>query len=138
MYIKYFHISLYSIQDDGYSFSIHYMDWCEAMAIEPLAQQKDKYIHDQDFILFIEKLHTGNLDTYTYLVPRIFNNDKDFPYPNTQHPSEDIRSGELLIKRVYENLRNSSYWNQSILILVYDEHGGFYDSIPPTRTVANP
>ncbi len=41
---------------DDYSWSIHYMDWCEAMAVEPLASNVEKFIHDQDFDIFIEKI----------------------------------------------------------------------------------
>jgi phospholipase C len=41
---------------DDYSWSIHYMDWCEAMAVEPLASNVEKFVHDQDFDLFIEKI----------------------------------------------------------------------------------
>lgn len=57
---------------------------------------------------------------------------------NTQHPSEDIRNGEYLMKQVYENLRNSSYWLESLLLVTYDEHGGFWDKISPPGNVPNP
>jgi phospholipase C len=36
-----------------------------------------------------------------------------------------------LIKAVYEAIRNSPVWNTSLLIIVYDEHGGFYDHVKP-------
>lgn len=42
------------------------------------------------------------------------------------------------MKSVYENLRNSAYWNDTLLIVVYDEHGGFWDKVPPTADVPNP
>jgi phospholipase C len=32
---------------------------------------------------------------------------------------------------VYEAIRNSPVWNTSLLIIVYDEHGGFYDHVKP-------
>jgi phospholipase C len=36
-------------------------------------------------------------------------------------------------------LRNSNYWNESLLIVTYDEHGGFYDHVsPPVDDVPNP
>lgn len=114
------------------------MDWVEAMAIEPLNFQKDKFVQDQGFTLFQEKINNKTLENYVYLVPRQNYNDPGFPYPNTQHPAEDVRSGELLIKQVYGALRNSDYWDQTLLIITYDEHGGFWDSIPPTQSVKNP
>lgn len=45
----------------------------------------------------------------------------------SQHPLDDVRPGELLIKTTYEALRNSPLWNTSLLIVTWDEHGGFYD-----------
>ncbi|MFO1045329.1 MAG: alkaline phosphatase family protein [Planctomycetaceae bacterium] len=50
---------------------------------------------------------------------------------SSQHPMDDTYGGEGLIKAVYEGIRNSPLWYTSILIITYDEHGGFYDSIPP-------
>jgi phospholipase C len=51
------------------------------------------------------------------------------------HPLNDIRKGEGLVKQVYEALRNSRYWTDTILIITFDEHGGFYDHQPPPATV---
>ena len=50
---------------------------------------------------------------------------------SSQHPEDDMYGGEALIKHVYEAIRNSPLWNTSLLVIVYDEHGGFYDSVAP-------
>ena len=50
---------------------------------------------------------------------------------SSQHPEDDPSGGEGLIKAVYEAIRNSPLWNTSLLVIVYDEHGGFYDSVCP-------
>ena len=42
-----------------------------------------------------------------------------------------MRDGERLIKSVYESLRASPLWTESALLITWDEHGGFYDSVPP-------
>ena len=47
------------------------------------------------------------------------------------HPPSDVRAGEALIKQVYETIRNSPIWKQSVLVILFDEHGGFYDHVPP-------
>ena len=49
----------------------------------------------------------------------------------SQHPLDDVRAGEALIKSAYEALRASPLWNTSLLIVTWDEHGGFYDHVPP-------
>ena len=45
----------------------------------------------------------------------------------SQHPLDDVQAGEALIKSTYEALRASRLWNTSLLIVTWDEHGGFYD-----------
>jgi phospholipase C len=50
---------------------------------------------------------------------------------SSQHAMDDLYGGEGLIKFVYEAIRNSPLWNESLLIITYDEHGGFYDSVAP-------
>ncbi len=42
-----------------------------------------------------------------------------------------MAGGEALIKATYESIRNSPLWDTSLLVVVYDEHGGFYDSVAP-------
>jgi phospholipase C len=54
----------------------------------------------------------------------------------SQHPTDDVRHGEALIKTAYEAIRNSRLWNNSLLIITYDEHGGFYDHAIPPAAVA--
>ena len=60
----------------------------------------------------------------------------DYTCGNSQHPLDDVTRGERLIKRVYETIRNSPHWERSVLVITYDEHGGFYDHVPPPKTVA--
>jgi phospholipase C len=59
----------------------------------------------------------------------------DFLGPYTggtsQHPLDSITGGERLIKEVYETIRKSPLWDSSILIVTWDEHGGFYDHVTP-------
>jgi phospholipase C len=55
---------------------------------------------------------------------------------NSQHPLDDVTAGERLIKFVYETIRKSSYWTSSLLIITWDEHGGFYDHVVPPQAVS--
>jgi phospholipase C len=50
---------------------------------------------------------------------------------SSQHPMDGVTKGENLIANVYESIRNSPLWKSSMLIIIYDEHGGFYDHFPP-------
>ncbi len=49
----------------------------------------------------------------------------------SQHPLDGIAGGETLIKQTYESIRNSPIWDSSLLIVTWDEHGGFYDHVAP-------
>jgi phospholipase C len=50
---------------------------------------------------------------------------------SSEHPMDGVARGEALIKATYEAIRNSPLWTSSMLIITYDEHGGFYDSVKP-------
>ena len=54
---------------------------------------------------------------------------------SSQHPMDGMQGGEALIKKVYEAIRNSNIWEESLLVITYDEHGGFYDSVEPPPAV---
>jgi phospholipase C len=59
----------------------------------------------------------------------------DYRNSTSQHPLTDVTLGEGLIKATYEAIRNSQYWNSSLLVITWDENGGFYDHvIPPAAT----
>ena len=53
----------------------------------------------------------------------------------SQHPMDLLSGGDGLVRRVYQQIRQSPVWPHSLLIITYDEHGGFYDSVPPGRAV---
>ena len=59
----------------------------------------------------------------------------DYKGSTSEHPLDDIRLGEGLIKSTYEAIRNSPLWNNSALIITWDEHGGFYDHAKPGPAV---
>ncbi|UGA48876.1 MULTISPECIES: alkaline phosphatase family protein [Bradyrhizobium] len=54
---------------------------------------------------------------------------------NSQHPLDGVTAGEALIKSTYEAIRNSPHWATALLIITWDEHGGFYDHVIPPRAV---
>jgi len=76
---------------------------------------------------FIEPKYNGGLE----IDPSV----KDFTCGNSMHPLDDITRGERLIKQTYEAIRNSPHWEESVLIITFDEHGGFYDHVPPPAIV---
>ena len=52
------------------------------------------------------------------------------------HPTTPITRGQALIRRVYAAVTgNSQLWSKSVLIITYDEHGGFFDHVEPLALV---
>lgn len=75
---------------------------------------------------FFDDVAVGNLPDFTWLQPRSVTVD-DKILPTWQHPDASIAEGERLIKSVYEALRASPIWNETLFVITYDEHGGFMD-----------
>jgi len=80
------------------------------------------YGHFRDFQ---HRCADGKLAAYTFLEP-------DWGATgNSQHPNYDVALGEKLIRDVYDAVRTGPAWNETLLIISYDEHGGNYDHVPP-------
>lgn len=78
-------------------------------------------------------------DAYVFIEPHyghVLVDGRNFKCGNSQHPLDDITRGERLIKNVYEMVRTSPHWERSLLVLLYDEHVGFYDHVVPPACVA--
>jgi phospholipase C len=74
---------------------------------------------------------------YTFIEPHYGNvTDGTYAGGSSQHPMDDIYGGEHLLANVYAAIRKSPYWNTSLLIIIYDEHGGLYDSVAPGGATA--
>jgi phospholipase C len=79
---------------------------------------------------FLAAAAKGTLAAFTFLEPDMTASG------NSQHPNYDVALGEQLIHDVYYALRNGPAWNQTLLVVTYDEHGGCYDHVaPPTNAV---
>jgi phospholipase C len=74
--------------------------------------------------------------SYTFIEPSYGHFWSDYRCGTSQHPQDDITRGEALVKCTYEAIRNSPNWDSSMLIITYDEHGGFYDHAIPPGAVA--
>jgi phospholipase C len=61
---------------------------------------------------------------------------EEYRNSTSQHPLSDVTLGEALIKETYEAIRNSALWDTSVLIITWDEAGGFYDHVTPPAAIA--
>jgi phospholipase C len=84
---------------------------------------------------FAADVKSNSLPPYTFIEPN-YDTGHNYQRGNSMHPLNDIRKGEALVKQVYETLRASKYWDKMMLIIIFDEHGGFYDHVSPPGTVS--
>ena len=75
---------------------------------------------------FFADAAAGRLPAYAWLEPNML-----FPPLDGYHPPTDIRAGEQFLARVFRAVRESPQWPQTALIVLFDEHGGCYDHVPP-------
>jgi phospholipase C len=60
--------------------------------------------------------------------------DPDFDAYSEENP-QDIRKGESFAAEVINAVLHGAGWPDTLLIWVYDEHGGYYDHVPPPSAV---
>ena len=70
---------------------------------------------------------------FTWIEPNYGHVTSDYLGGNSQHPLDGVTGGEALMKATYEAIRNSPLWESSMLIITWDEHGGFYDHVAPSK-----
>lgn len=64
--------------------------------------------------------------SYVFIEP-LYDVANDYRNGTSQHPLADVNRGEALIKATYEAIRSSAFWESSLLLITWDEHGGFFD-----------
>jgi phospholipase C len=80
---------------------------------------------------FLEDAAGGMLPPVSWVDPAFTNfNPLGFPV-NDDHPPADIQDGQDLVLAVYDALAAGPQWGRSLLVIVYDEHSGFFDHVPP-------
>ncbi len=100
----------------------------------------DRFGHLNDFLSAAKK--PGGLPAYSFIEPTYI--DSLFWGPvNDMHPEanpfelyglSNVEQGEKLLYTVYQAIRNSPDWDSTLLLILFDEHGGCYDHVvPPSK-----
>jgi phospholipase C len=80
---------------------------------------------------FLDDAARGTLPQVSWIDPNFVDLSVLETNSNDDHPPSDIRSGQSFVLDVYEALVNSPGWDDTLLIVTYDEHGGFFDHVQP-------
>jgi phospholipase C len=83
---------------------------------------------------FLDDCQKGALPDYCFVEPNYNDHEGDGgeELASDQHPDHHVQAGEVFIASVYNAIHgNPTLWRSTALLIVYDEHGGIYDHVPP-------
>jgi phospholipase C len=86
-----------------------------------------------------EALHHTSLDDFftaaaNGTLPSFSVLDPDYDTQSQENP-QNIVVGEALLAQVVQALGDSPLWKSTILLVMYDEHGGYFDHVPPPAAI---
>jgi phospholipase C len=87
---------------------------------------------------FLQDCQGGALPDYAFIEPNYSDHDGDggAVLASDQHPDHHVQEGERFIATVYNAIQqNAALWESTALLIVYDEHGGIFDHVPPPACV---
>ena len=79
------------------------------------------------FSQFATDAAAGKLPQFTFIDPNYDNTSEENP--------QDIQVGEEFVAGVVQTLMHAPTWKHTALFITYDEHGGYYDHVPPPPAV---
>lgn len=89
------------------------------------------------FSAFLTDCAAGTLPQVSFVDPKFL--DEDTGTSADDHPHADIRAGQIFLNQVYRAVTSSPAWSRTLLIINYDEWGGFFDHVrPQVAPDANP
>lgn len=83
--------------------------------------------HVADMQQFLTDAAAGTLPAYSLITPHDRVSEED---------PQDIHQGEAFTAGVLAAILNSPAWSSTIVVFTYDEHGGYYDHVPPPAAFA--
>jgi phospholipase C len=118
------------LNEKGISWKIYFGDFPQSLLLTHQWPHPTGYRHLEKFFEDTAGPE-AEFPQYAFIEPYYFGAKQ-----NDQHPPTDVRHGEALIAQVYNALRgNEDLWKSTLFVLLYDEHGGFYDHVEPPETV---
>lgn len=80
---------------------------------------------------FIERARAGELPAVSWIDPNFADLTFGPAGSNDDHPPSDLHAGQRLVLELFDAVVQSTAWPKTLLIITYDEHGGFYDHVAP-------
>jgi phospholipase C len=118
------------LNDAGKSWAIYYGDVPQTLTMTHMLSQPSHF-HKMDQFFKDASGPETSFPRYSFVEPTYFGGQQ-----NDQHPPSDVLRGEVLLAQIYNAIRgNESLWQKTLFVILYDEHGGFYDHVYPPACV---
>jgi phospholipase C len=119
------------LKEAGVSWNVYFYDFPSSLLLTH--QRRAEYLAHYRLIdhFYIDVEKEGQLPQFSLIEPKYFGLDQ-----NDDHPPHNVMKAEKLIADIYNGLRASAHWESTLLVVYYDEHGGFYDHVVPPLAVA--
>lgn len=121
------------LQDAGRTAKIYYYDQASStLEIVNLLQHQPQFFGS--FQQFLDDCQHGSLPDYSFVEPNYVDHEGESGaiIASDQHPDHHVGEGERFIATVYNAIRQQpALWKSTALLVVYDEHGGIHDHVPP-------
>jgi len=129
-----------SLSENGLPWKLYYQDSRADLQLAFL-QSREAAENTWPYDTFLQDAKQGTLPTLSWISPRWGVNKSlgDWGGPNSDHPSCcDIALGEHLRKEIYEAVRAGPGWNDTLILYMWDDPGGFYDHVKPPMSAPRP
>ncbi|OHX14632.1 hypothetical protein BI347_14785 [Chromobacterium sphagni] len=88
---------------------------------------------------FFSRAQAGTLPDFTYLEPVWgYGKGEHYTQGTDYHPPTHVNPCEQFLQQVYQAVRSGPQWQDMLLIVTFDEHGGTYDHVTPPWGAINP
>ncbi len=109
------------------SWRVYYYDFPSSLLLTHQRRPENlaHYHRVDDF--YRDCAHEPDFPAFVFIEPKYFGADQ-----NDDHPPHNVFKGEKLVADVYNGIRSSpELWESTLLVVTFDEHGGFFDHVPP-------
>jgi hypothetical protein len=122
------------LQQHGVDWNIFFSDMPFALVFKALAQDAQYTARMHSISDFFDRAQTGDLPAMAWIDPNFNDVPDGTANASDDHPPGDVSRGQQFVSRVYNALASSPAWSKTMLIVTYDEHGGFFDHVQPPGT----
>ena len=115
------------------SWRVYYHDHDDVMQLYP--SLRGGTVNHCLFSNYVSDVAGDKLATYSFITPAFMGSPQQAV--NSMHAPADVRPAEKLVADVYGALReHPDVWRKTLLVVLFDEHGGYYDHVAPPPTVS--